>query len=125
LRGSYDDIVARGADVVAIGTGSVDYAKAFVDVEAIPFAVFVDDDSLAASAASVRRSGPLALIAPRTWTNSRQAWREGFRVHKSGKRVTQLGATFVVGPGRAVRYAHVDRHSSDHAPLSEVLAALA
>jgi hypothetical protein len=45
-------------------------------------------------------------------------------VKKSGKRVTKLGATFVVGPGDAVRYEHVDVHSADHAPLADVLAAL-
>jgi hypothetical protein len=39
--------------------------------------------------------------------------------------VTQLGATFVVGPGSTVRYAHIDRHSEDHAPLDTVLGKLA
>jgi peroxiredoxin len=124
LRDAYPDIVAKGADVVAIGTGDVGYAKAFVVEEVIPFTVLVDDDGDAAAVASIRRSGPLALMAPRTWANSRQAWRDGFRVHKSGKRVMQLGATFVVGPGSRVAYAHVDAHSSDHAPLGEVLAAI-
>jgi hypothetical protein len=38
--------------------------------------------------------------------------------------VTQLGATFVVGPGDVVAYAHLDRDSTDHAPLDEVLAHL-
>ena len=124
MRDAYQDIVAKGADVVAVGTGSVRYAQAFVAEESIPFRVLVDDDATAARAASVRSSGPLALVAPRSWANSRQAWRDGFRVHKSGKRVTQLGATFVLGPGDAIRYAHVDAHSSDHAPLLDVLAAL-
>ena len=43
---------------------------------------------------------------------------------KSGKRVNQLGATFVLGPGPRVLYSHVDEHTADHAPLSEVLAFL-
>jgi hypothetical protein len=30
----------------------------------------------------------------------------------------------VLGPGSQIRYAHIDTHSADHAPLSEVLAAL-
>jgi hypothetical protein len=38
--------------------------------------------------------------------------------------VTQLGATFVVGPGAQVRYEHLDEHSADHAPLDDVLEAL-
>jgi peroxiredoxin len=124
LRDAYPEIVAKGADVVAIGTGDVRYAKAFVAEESVPFTVLVDDDGDAATAASIRSSGPLTLMGPRTWANSRQAWRDGFRIHKSGKRVTQLGATFAVGPGSRVAYAHVDAHSSDHAPLAEVLAAI-
>jgi hypothetical protein len=124
LRRQYDEIVGRGGDVVAIGTGDVRYAQAFVSDEQIPFRVLVDDQALAARAASVRRATPWGLLAPRSWSGSRQARRDGHHVHKAGKRVTQLGATFVVGPGATVRYAHIDDHSSDHAPLDEVLAAL-
>ena len=110
--------------MVAIGTGDVRYAKAFVSEEQIDFPVLVDDDAAAARAASVRNASIFSLAGPRTWSGSRQAHRDGFRVHRSGKRVTQLGATFVLGPGSQVRYEHVDAHSSEHAPLDEVLAAL-
>ena len=72
----------------------------------------------------MRKASIFSLAGPRTWSGSRQAHRDGFRVHRSGKRVTQLGATFVIGPGSHVRYEHVDAHSSEHAPLDEVLAAL-
>ena len=92
--------------------------------EQIAFPVLVDDDAAAARAASVGKASIFSLAGPRTWGGSRQAHRDGFRVHRSGKRVTQLGATFVVGPGSRVRYEHVDAHSSEHAPLEEVMAAL-
>ena len=43
-------------------------------------------------------------------------------------RIRGLGAiqdaTLELGPGRTVRYAHIDAHTADHAPLDEVLAAL-
>ena len=110
--------------MVAIGTGDVAYAKVFVTDEQVTFPVLVDDDALAARAASVPKASIFSLAGPRTWGGSRQAHRDGFRVHRSGRRVTQLGATFVVGPGSRMRYEHVDAHSSDHAPLDEVLAAL-
>jgi hypothetical protein len=124
LRRRHGEIRSRDAEVVAIGTGDVRYAKAFVSDEEIPFPVLVDNDAAAASAASVRNASIFTLAGPRTWGGSRQAHREGFRVHRSGKRVTQLGATFVLGPGSRVRYEHLDAHSSEHAPLDEVLAAL-
>jgi peroxiredoxin len=126
LRGHHDEIVARGAEVVAIGTGDERYAKAFVAEENVPFPVLVDDRGEAARAASVKKVNFLTLLFdPRSIKGARQAHRDGFRIKKSGKRVTQLGATFVVGPGDTVRYAHVDAHTADHAPVADVLAALA
>jgi peroxiredoxin len=124
LREHYDEIRARGADVVAIGTGDERYAARFVADERVPFPVVVDDGGDAARAAAVRRATPWGLFNPRSFPGARRARKAGFRVHKSGKRVTQLGATFVVGPGDRVAYAHVDAHTADHAPLDDVLAAL-
>jgi peroxiredoxin len=125
LRERYEEIQGRGADVVAIGTGDLRYAAAFVEDEHVPFTVLVDDDAEAARLAAVPKVGFLKLVLnPRSWPGSKRARRAGHRIHKAGKRVTQLGATFVVGPGDALRYEHVDEHSADHAPLDEVLAAL-
>src|SRR4051812_28012757 len=103
-----------GAEVVAIGTGDERYAAAFARDEDIPFPVLVDDDAEAAKAAAVGRVGALTLLLdPRSVSGARRAWRDGYRIHKSGARVTQLGATFVVGAGRNVRYSHVDAHTAD------------
>jgi peroxiredoxin len=125
LRGSYDEIRRRGADVVAVGTGSVRHAAAFVADEDVPFPVLVDDDARAARAASVRRVGFFRLLTDRrSREGAKRARAAGHRIHKVGRRVTQLGATFVIGPGEEVHYEHVDDHSADHAPLDQVLAAL-
>jgi peroxiredoxin len=125
LRGRYDEIQGRGAEVVAVGTGSVRYAAAFVTDEDVPFPVLVDDDARAARAASVRKVGFFRLLTDsRSRPGAKRARAAGHRIHRAGKRVTQLGATFVIGPGDEVRYEHVDDHSADHAPIDDVLAAL-
>lgn len=124
MRDIHPEIQARGGEIVAIGTGSVRYAEAFVTDERIPYPVFVDDDGAAADAAAVTVSSFLGMFHPRTWKATRATRSRGHKVHKAGRRVTQLGATFVVGPGDHVRYAHLDADSTDHAPLTEVLAAL-
>lgn len=111
--------------MVAIGTGDVRYARAFAEQEEIPFLVLVDDDATAARAASVRKVNFFKLLGPGTWATTRKTWREGYRIHKSGKRVNQLGATFVIGPGPTVHYEHMDDDSTDHAPLDDVLDAMA
>lgn len=125
MRSRYDEITGAGAEVVAIGTGDQRYAQAFVSEEDVPFPVLVDDDGSAARAASIKKVNPFSLILdPRSIPGALQAYRDGYRIKKSGKRVNQLGATFVVGPGSEVRYEHLDAHTADHAPLDEVLAVL-
>jgi peroxiredoxin len=124
LRRSYDEITRRGGEVVAVGTGSVRYAAAFVTDEDVPFPVLVDDDGTAAAAASVRTASWRTLAGPRSWAGTVRVWRQGHRIHKAGRRVTQLGATFVVGPGDVVHYEHYAGDSSDNAPVTDVLAAL-
>ena len=121
----HGEIRRRGADVVAIGTGDARYAGQFVADAAIPYLVLVDDDARAARAASLTNASWWRLLHPSTWAATRETWRRGYRIHKAGKRVTQLGATFVLGPGNQVRYAHLDPDSTQHAPLDDVLAALA
>lgn len=124
MRDAYEEIKATGAEVVAIGTGNERYARGFVEEERIPFAVLVDDDAVAAKTASLKRRSAWNVLGPKTYRATMQTRRAGYKVHMAGKRVFQLGATFVVGPGDTVRYEHIDVTTVDHAPLEEVLAAL-
>lgn len=125
MRDRYDEIQGLGGKVVAIGTGNRSYAAAFVQDEHVPFPVLVDDDGDAASAAGVQKVGFFKLLCnPKGRSGMRRAKEAGHKIHKPGGRVTQLGATFVVGPGSRVRYEHLDEDSADHAPLHEVIGAL-
>jgi peroxiredoxin len=123
LRDRYDDLRSQGIDLVAIGTGDERYAGAFVREEKIPYLVLVDDDAKAAHAASVGVASWYRLLHPTTWRATVATWKRGHRIHQPGKRVTQIGATFVLGPGDHVRYSHVDADSTDHASVPEILAA--
>lgn len=129
MRDAYPEITAQGAEVIAIGTGDARYASGFVSEEKIPYPVLVDDDAAAANAAAVKASSFIGLFHPRTFAATRETRRRGFKIHKAGKRVTQLGATFVIRPDTAggsahVAYEHIDSDSTDHAPIDAVLAAL-
>ena len=124
MRDHAAEIERLGARIVAVGTGDPAYARAFVADESIPFLVLVDDRAEAAAAAAVPASSFLGMFHPRTWAKTRETWRRGYRVHKAGARVTQLGATFVIAPGPRVVYAHLDADSTDHAPLDDILRAL-
>lgn len=125
MRERYDEIKGLHGEVVAVGTGNRLHAAAFVDDEHVPFPVLVDDNSDAARAAGVGKVNFFKLILnPRSWAGTRRARASGHKVHKPGARVTQLGATFVVGPGQLVAYEYLDAHSADHAPIDDVIGAL-
>jgi peroxiredoxin len=124
LRDSYDDITAKGAKVVAIGTGNPMFARAFVDEMSIPFTVLIDTDGKAAQAASLRSMKPWDLFNPKLWKRSLEAKRNGFNQTKPGKRPMQLGAQFVVSKGGTVAFSHLEHDPSDHAPVNALLAAL-
>jgi peroxiredoxin len=125
LRDAYDEIRDLGGEVVAIGTGSPAQARDFVEREQIPYPVLADDDGRAARSAMIERVGMFRLFDPASFPGGIRAWRAGHRIGESGRRVDQLGATFVVLPGPRLGYEHRDAHTADHAPLGEVLAALA
>jgi peroxiredoxin len=125
LREHYEEIQALGGDVIAIGTGNVKYAASFVEDEHVPFSVLVDDHSHAAHAAQVKRVNFKTLVFDkRSREGAKAAHAAGHRIHWPGKRTNQLGATFVIAPGNTVVYEHIDEHTADHAPLTEVLDAL-
>lgn len=124
LRRDEDEIRRRGARLVAIGTGDARYARAFIADEDIDFLVLLDEDGAAADAARVRRGGAWALVGPRSIGHGALAFARGHRQRKTGKRPTQLGATFVIAPGGTVLYEHLSRDVADRTPTGDVLDAL-
>ena len=108
---------------MAIGTGP-SMAQPFVEDYRIPYPVLIDADARAAKAATIGRMSFFGMFTPASYPGTIRAWRAGHRIGMSGNRVTQLGASFVVGPGPRLHYEHRNRHGADHPQLGEVLAAL-
>lgn len=125
MRLAYDTIRARGAELVAIGTGDAARTREFALDEGLPYPLLADPAAEAATLAAIERVSPLRLFHPDSYAGARRAWRAGHRIGISGKRVDQLGSAFVIGPGPELRFEHRDRHTADHAPIEELLAALA
>ena len=124
LRDAYPDVQKAGGEVIAIGTGNPSMAQGFIEDYRIPYPVLIDADARAAKTAAIVRIPFWKMFHPASYSGTRRAWRAGHRIGGSGKRVDQLGSTFVIGPGPELLYEHRDAHSADHAPLEEVLAAL-
>src|SRR3954451_14616201 len=89
LRRDHEEIISKGAEVVAIGTGDQRYAARFVAEEKIPFPVVVDDEGTAASAAAVGNGRVMDVIGPGAVLGGIRALRAGKRQHRTGTRPFQ------------------------------------
>jgi peroxiredoxin len=109
--------------VVAIGTGGKRYAQAFIEDEAVPFSVLLDEEGAAAQIAGTKKAGAKTVLHPGQWAAGARSMLGGHRQRKPGKRPMQLGATLVIGPGDVVHYADFEDYAGDHADIDAVIAA--
>jgi hypothetical protein len=124
LRSHLAEIRAKGADVVAIGTGNAAYAQDFINQFGIEFLVLVDDTAEAANAAALKRGSKMDLIGPSALLRGSARFLKGGRQGRPGKRISQLGATFVIAPGNKILFEHLAATSADNADISEVIKVL-
>ena len=125
MRDRLDEIRARGADLVVIGNGNAEFAAAFRQDLGIPDVTLLVDPELRAYRAAGLRRGRVELLSPRLAGNALRAFRSGFRQGAVQGDPWQLGGVFVIRPGGALAYRQVSREAGDHAPLDDVIAALA
>ncbi|MFV1969192.1 MAG: AhpC/TSA family protein [Pirellulaceae bacterium] len=124
VRDRYEEILATGAGVTAIGTGGSRYARAFIEDESVPFPVLLDDDGIAADTVEMNKLDVASVLRPDALLKGVRTLTSGNRQHKTGRRPTQLGATLVLGPGDDLLYLDKEAFAGDHADLDEVLVVL-
>jgi hypothetical protein len=109
---------------VAVGTGGRRYAQAFIEDESVPFRVLLDEDGRAADVVQTRTLGVASALRPDAVAAGLKSFAKGHRQRRAGRRPTQLGATFVIGPGDKILYEDFERFAGDHAEIDDVVAAL-
>lgn len=133
MRDSEARFKQKGANIVAIGLGGADYARAFYDEMKIDFPLLIDDDSQTHKAAGLGKANLLHLFRSDNAAARKRAKAAGqrefdpltpIRQKKLGKDPFQLGGSFVFGPGNVDRFAHVSQTFGDNAPMDALLAAL-
>jgi peroxiredoxin len=114
---------SRGAELIAIGHGSLDEARAFRDELRPAVRVFTDPTRQADCAVGMHR-GPRSVFTLGTLSRSITAWRQGFRQTAVAGDPFQQGGVVIVAPSGEERYRFVSREAGEHPPAAEVLAAL-
>jgi len=124
LRDSLTEIRRAGAELVIVGNGSRYFASAFREELGLDCLLLVDPELRAYRAAGLRR-GYVEILSPRLPLNAVRAFWGGARQHGVQGDPWQLGGVFVVRPGGKLMFRYVSREAGDHAPIEEILTALA
>lgn len=117
----------KGANIVAIGLGGVDYARHFRDETRINFPLLIDNDSKVHKAVGLRKANVLHLLRSDNAAARKRAKSAGHRQHTFGKDPFQLedpfqlGGTFIFGPGNVDRFRHISETFSDNASMDDLI----
>jgi hypothetical protein len=123
IRASRGDIEARGAGIAFIGNGTA-RAAAWFQKRFAPDSTVLTDPDLVSYRAIGARSGLASTLGPAAWGAGIRAFRSGARQTMTKGHAYQQGGLVVMAPGNKVLYQHISRAAGDHAPVSDVLAAL-
>jgi peroxiredoxin len=123
LRDIVPAIREAGAELVIVGNGAPDFARAFREELGLDVPLYTDPTRRTYALAGFKR-GVLATFSPRGVTHAARALRKGFRQTATRGDALQQGGLLVVDRDGRILYAHRDSEAGDLASNEEVLAAL-
>ncbi len=142
LRREVDGIHLHGAELVVIGNGTSNFARAFKEEVRLETPLFVDPTCASYRALSMKRGIARTLGSWRTWVSHFHALRAGIRERRaaviarwwrlslpalipgSQGDAWQLGGVLIVLPDGRIAYRRLSAIAGDHPRTTEVLAAL-
>ena len=118
-----DRVQAMGADLVVIGQGSIEEARAFRDQERLTMPLLTDPTRQSYEAMAMRR-GLGSLLTAKSAGLAFNAWRSGFRQSRVAGDPLQQGGVVVIAPGGVERFRYISQQAGDHPPPAQILRAL-
>ncbi len=112
-----------GISIVAIGSGTPDQAKGFLEKSDFAGELYVSPDRAAYRSFGLVR-GRFRTLGPASILRAVRALASGFRQGSQAGDNWQQGGLFLLGPGDRVRFVHRDRFAGDQAKMENVLASL-
>ena len=124
LRGAHDEIRRRGAELIVIGNGPPFFAEAFKKDLAFEGPMYTDPSLETYRAAEMKRSvgRTLSLASAKKAIG---ALKGGFMQTRTRGDPWQLGGVVVINRDGEVTYRQASDHPGDHAPVEELLRAVA
>lgn len=123
LKLQYATLSAAGADVVAIGNGQVEDARAFAAEQHLPFRLLTDPTGESYCAVELQR-GVASSLNPAVLGRGLRALWAGFRQTKIVGDPLQQGGALVIAPDGREVYRHASASAGDHPSTSALLRAV-
>ena len=126
MRDRYDEIRAKGAELVAIGQGFPAMAADFKRKRKIPFTLLVDEDRTTYKALELNRGSAIDIFGPQVIAKGTLSFVKGHiqGMAPEGTSLRQLGGALVVDRGGKVLLTQRSEDASDNISVEEILTAL-
>ena len=127
MRRRYDEIKAKGAEVVAVGMGFPELAAEFRTKFRIPFPLLVDHGRVTYKSVGLARGSFNDVMGPAVVAKGAVEFVKGNlqALPPKGTDRMQLGGVAVVDKGGEVLLVHRSKTSADNIPVDTILEALA
>ncbi len=123
MRDILPAIHEAGAELVIVGNGAPEFARAFRDELSLDVPLYTDPSRRTYQLAGFKR-GVLATFSPKGMAHAARAMRKGFRQTARRGDALQQGGLLVVDRSGRILFAHRDNEAGDLVSNDEVLAAL-
>jgi len=122
LRGAIPEIHRLGAELIFLGNGTAEQARAFAEREGLTAPVLTDPQRSVYRAAGARRG--LSALRPAVIRNALRARRGGFKQRGLAGDPLQLGGVLVIKAGGEVAWRHMSGALGDHPAAETILSVL-
>jgi hypothetical protein len=119
-----DEIHAQGAELLIIGNGAPNFARAFREDLGITTPLYTDPSLATYRLLEFKRGVMSAILSLETFGSAVRALRQGFRQGRVRGDAWQLGGVLVVRSDGTLAYRYASAVAGDHPPVADVLGAL-
>lgn len=123
MREAYPQFAARGARLIAAGTGARFQARRLME-RGMPFPCLVDPEASLHRALGIGRVGWRAVLRPDTYRHYWRAWRRGARQGAVTGDPRRLSGVGIFDAGGRLRWRYVASTVGDYPPVAALLTEL-
>ena len=124
MRQRYDEVRARGGEVLAIGFDTLERAERYLGEQELPFPLLVDPEPRVYRAYGLEKGAWWRFLLPKVALGYWHMMESGAQVQRPEEDPLQLGGDFVVDPEGRLALVHPSKDPTDRPSVATLLAAI-